>query len=198
MINLINLGSSLISSACMNCNWTSFYGKYFKMCISSITAEVFSVIYRVSHKNVPDFDTQLWSNEYVNVRNLSFFCFSRPAQFMSYFNYLLSWHVELVAVSYFPNLVFLKIGIPKNFCNMISTNTLLSRSFWHFFGPTCAALFSPHDFLPIYVEFFGMLHWQKCIFLYMMHLMIGLSKDLIGFETKELHRIQVSWKIDIV
>ena len=57
-----------------------------------------------------------------------------------------------MAVSYFPNLVFLKNGILKNFCHIISMNMLLSASFWHSFGQASALFFSPHGLLPINVN----------------------------------------------
>ena len=59
-----------------------------------------------------------------------------PDLYNSFDTLLIHFHVLLnkVAVSYFPNFVILKTGTPKNFCRKMSTNMLLSSSFWHLVG----------------------------------------------------------------
>ena len=59
-----------------------------------------------------------------------------------------------MAVRYFPNSLFLKNGILKNFSHKISMNMLLSSSFWYVSGQSCGTFFLPHGLLSINVKVF--------------------------------------------
>ena len=55
---------------------------------------------------------------------------------------------------YFPNLAFLKTGFLKNFSHKISTNMLLSRSFWQSSRLSCGTLFLATRFTCLMVKLY--------------------------------------------
>ena len=80
-----------------------------------------------------------------------------------------------MAVSYFPNLVILQTGTPKNFCHKISTKMLLSGSFWHSSSRACGSLFTPNGLLSINVK-------VRCLLLAEIYFVVCLNGFIKGSD----------------
>ena len=92
---------------------------------------------------------------------------------------------------YFPNLIFLKAGILKNFCHTISTIMPLISIFWQSFGKAFGTLFLTTCYTLHQCEKFDVFYNKTYILLHVTYLLTALLGHPIKFKTFEMHGIQV-------